>query len=138
MAIHFEFHPEGNLLGVRAWGFDESLAQVQDYGLAILQACLRHGYTHVLCDETKLEYRLTSLDTYQAAATIAEQATRLVKVAIVCDPRFIQDARFFEDVAVNRGLSVRAFRDLAAARTWVGAGNTARPAPDDLAAQGAE
>ncbi|MCX6358565.1 MAG: hypothetical protein NT029_02060 [Armatimonadetes bacterium] len=40
-------------------------------------------------------------------------------MAIVCDPRYADDAHFWETVAVNRGLTVRMFPLEEAARAWL-------------------
>lgn len=119
MAIHFTMDGDGDTLLVNASGFDESLEQVREYGMAIIAACVEGGFTHVFCDERELEYRLATIDTLDAAAFISEHAPRVGKIAIVCDPKGSADARFFEDVAVNRGLTVRAFKDPGGARHWL-------------------
>ena len=119
MAIRYTLPRDGNMLLVTASGFDETLEEVQAYGMAIIQTCLDDGYTRVLCDERTREYRLGTLDIYRAAEFVATYATQVVKVAIVCDQRFSADARFWEDVAINRGLTARFFKDITAARTWL-------------------
>lgn len=119
MAIDYTIAIKGKTLMVDAWGFDESLAEVQEYGMAVLGACVRHQVTRVLCNELRLEYRLGLVDTYRAAESIAAEAPVVGRVALVCDPKHIADARFFEDVAVNRGLTLRAFTDLEAAVVWL-------------------
>ncbi len=124
MPINFTTTIQGNTLLVTASGFDESLAQVQEYGMAIIAACLQSGVTRILCDEVDLEYRLDTLDTFQAAEFIAANAPHVARIAIVCNPKFIEDARFWEDVAVNRGLTVRMFRDMVAATKWLGEDHT--------------
>ena len=97
----------------------KDLAQAQDYGLAIINAALEGSYTHVLCNEFDLEYRLRAIDTYEAAAFISANAPKVARIAIVCNPKFGADARFFEDVAVNRGLVLRFFLDADAASQWL-------------------
>lgn len=121
MSIQYVLKSEGDLLTVKTTGFDESLEEVERYGLAILEACKAGNYLRVLCDETELEYRLSTLDTYESAVFLASQAPRLVKAAIVCNEKFVQDAHFWETVAVNRGLTVRVFKDAASAQEWLDA-----------------
>ena len=58
---------DGDLLIVESTGFDESLEEVQQYGLAILSACKQGNHTKVLCNEINLEYRLGTFDTFLAA-----------------------------------------------------------------------
>lgn len=119
MGIHYSAKVDGDVLVVTATGFDESADEVRQYGLWVIGEGKRTGVARILCDERELEYRLSTLDTYATAAFIAAEAPRLARVAIVCSPRSMDDARFFENVAVNRGLTVRAFEDIAEARAWV-------------------
>lgn len=121
MAIQFTTRIEGSLLRVEAHGFDESLEEVMAYGSALIEQCLTHQLTRVLCDERALEYRLNTLDTYALASWISEQVPHVARIALVCAPAAAADARLWENVAVNRGLTVRAFQDLAAAERWLGA-----------------
>lgn len=119
MAIHFATTVQGDTLFVKASGYDESLAEVEQYGLAVITECLKHGVTRVLCDERELEYRLNTFDTYEAAGVVAEHAPHVARVAIVCQPRMLPDALGWETFAVNRGLTVRVFDDLDEARNWL-------------------
>lgn len=107
------------MLVIHASGFDENLEEVQQYGMSIIEACGQYNVTHVLCDETDLEYRLSVIDTFQSAQFIAEQAPVIAKVALVCSEKFIADASFWETVAVNRGLTVRVFKKVEDARYWL-------------------
>ncbi len=119
MSIQYVLKPESDLLTVKTRGFDENLQEVEQYGLAILEACQEGNYSRVLCDETELEYRLGTLDTYQSAVFLASYAPRLIKAAIVCNEKFVSDAHFWETVAANRGLTVRVFKDVESARHWL-------------------
>ena len=120
MAIHYTIKSDGDFLVVEASGFDESLEEVQCYGLAVLNACKQGHYSYVLCNEINLEYRLGTFDTYQAAEFMAAQLPWLGRAAIVCNEKSIDDAKFWETVAVNRGLTVRVFKDVDSARKWLG------------------
>jgi hypothetical protein len=119
VSIQYSLSGEGDTLRVVASGFDDSREEVEAYGFAIIRTCLELGYRRVLCDESELEYRLSTLDTYRAAVVMAENAPDVARVAIVPNPRFVSDAHFWEDVAANRGLIVRIFRTLADAQRWL-------------------
>jgi hypothetical protein len=119
MAIHFTTTVEGDTLIARASGFDENLEDVQNYGMGLIQACSESGVTRVLCDERELDYRLSTIDTYQAGEFISANAPAVARAAIVCQPKCVADARFWEDVAVNRGLCVRVFTSLDEGRRWL-------------------
>lgn len=119
MAIQYQFAVDGAILLVRAWGFDESLQDVQAYGMAVIRACHEHGVTSVLCDERDLEYRLSLVDTYEIATFISKNAPALMKAALVCHPRFLKPAQFWEEVAVNRFFHARFFTDPDQALAWL-------------------
>ena len=119
MAIDYSVSVDGDLLTVKAVGYDETLQEVEEYGAAIVDACIANSCVRVLCDEFDLEYRLGTMDTYESAAYVADRAPHVARVAIVCGPDHFSDASFWETVAVNRGLTVRAFKDLRSAEEWL-------------------
>jgi hypothetical protein len=119
MAIDYTIRAEGDLLLVRAWGFDDSLEEVEAYGAAIIEAAVKHGVTKVLCLESELEYRLGTTETFRAASFVAEHAPHVGRVALVCAADSLGDARFWEDVTRNRGLQAAVFADAVEARRWL-------------------
>ncbi|EAT58988.1 hypothetical protein [Chlorobium ferrooxidans] len=119
MAIQYTAEVKDDILFVTARGFDENLEDVQNYGRGIIDLCKQSGVTLVLCDETALEYRLGTLDTYEAGKYMSENVPILARVAIVSNPEFFSDAEFFEDVVVNRGLTLRFFSDIDTSMHWL-------------------
>jgi hypothetical protein len=119
MAIHFTTAVDGDTLRIKTSGFDESLAEVQECGMAIIRACQAADVTRVLCNELDLEYRLSVVDTFLVGEFISEHAPAVAKAAIVCNPKYVTEARFWETVVVNRGLQVRVFTDTDAAACWL-------------------
>lgn len=120
MAINYVITSEGNYLIVKASGKDDNLAQVKEYGIAVITAAVASEAYYILCDETELEYSLDVFDTFESARFIAEHAPRIAKVAIVCNPKQMHDAEFWETVAVNRGLQIRVFQNMDSANSWLG------------------
>jgi hypothetical protein len=119
MAIQYDIKAEGHGIYVKATGFDESLAEAQAYGQAVINACREHQCTHVLADERQLEYRLTTLDTYELAKYYLSVIPNLVKAAVVCNPDNLPDGEFWETATRNRGLTVRVFTEMDEARRWL-------------------
>jgi hypothetical protein len=122
MAIAYSMSVADRVLHVKASGKDESVEDVQRYGMAIIDMAVAHGIERALCDETALEYTLGTFSSYEAAKFIAEAAPKICRVAIVCSPRDLQNGAFWETIAVNRGLNVRVTSDLDQAREWVAEG----------------
>ena len=121
MPIDYTLRAEGDTLLVVASGRDDSLAEVEAYGMAIIAAAVEHNCRRVLCDERGLVYALGTFDTYEAARHIAEHAPGVGRVAIVCRPQDNVAAAFWETVAVNRGLRARCFTDRDQAAVWLAA-----------------
>lgn len=119
MAITYSMSAQGSLLRVKASGTDENLQEVTAYGEAIIQSALAHNCTRILCDETELVYALGTFDTFRAAEHIAKVAPKVAKIALICHPDYLADAKFWENVAVNRGLRVRMFLSLDKAEQWM-------------------
>lgn len=119
MAIEYAIDSQGETLLVETWGRDESIEEVMEYGQAVIQAGIEKGCTKVLCDERNLEYALETIDTYEYAKFVAEMAPKVGKVAIVFNPQCSEEAKFWETVAVNRGVQVAMFRDMEQARRWL-------------------
>lgn len=119
MGIEYEITSHPDLVSVRAWGNDENLEEVQRYGLAVIQACAEHQVNRLLCDERGLEYELSVTDTYRLVEFLAQHAPCVGKAALVCAPKHLPDAFFWETACINRGLFVRAFTSLSEAELWL-------------------
>jgi GAF domain-containing protein len=119
MAIEFTSEVRGDLLLVQSSGRDESLEDVQMYGLAVYQAVVENGCTRVLVDETELEYLLDAAYLYELAEFAAQQAPNLVKIALICTPAQISDATLWGIVTLNRGLQTGVFTTTEEAEAWV-------------------
>ena len=119
MSIFYSFQIENDILLVKTTGSDESLEEVQKYGLAIVDKCLENNINKVLIDETELEYKLSTIDTYALAEFLSLQLPRLGRAALVCDERSLKDAQFFETVVSNRGLQINVFTSKEEARDWI-------------------
>jgi hypothetical protein len=119
MSIAYTFVVRNKTLHVKAAGKDDSLEEVRKYSLAILEAARTAGCTSVLSDETDLVYTLGVMDTFESAKFISEIAPMMCKAAVVCHPAQIDDAAFWETVAVNRGVLVRVFKTAREAEQWL-------------------
>ena len=120
MAITAEFKVEGDVLYVTASGRDDSINDPLQYGAAIIEQALTHQSKRVLVDERELIYVIATFDLYETAKVMAENAPQVVKAALVINPAQFKDAKFWETVAVNRGLNVHLFTDIDDAKKWLG------------------
>ena len=105
-----------------------SLEEAQQTFLAILQRVVQEGAHRVLFEGVDVTGEPTTIQRFYyakfAAAAVCvspnEQASAAARFAYVLRPPVLDPRRFGENVAVNRGMNVRAFEDLAAARRWLG------------------
>jgi hypothetical protein len=84
MSITYEIEVNGDMLRVKASGADDHLDEVKQYGIALIAAAIQNQCVRVLCDESDLQYRLGTIDTFELGQYIAENAPRIAKIAIVC------------------------------------------------------
>lgn len=119
MAIHYQTEVRGNLMKVITSGEDESLEEVMDYAHTIINEAVKANITKVLCDERNLIWKLSAFDTFQLAENTSKLAPRVAKIAIVCNPKYVEEGRFYETVATNRGLIIRVLSDIEEAKKWL-------------------
>lgn len=92
--------------------------------------CNERQIKRVLIDIRRMSGGLDTLETYEVAGheiPRQESVRRALRAAILDRPENIERIRFFETVAVNRGLNVKVFADEDLAVEWLltDAGNTA-------------
>ena len=84
--------------------------------------CDERNISRVLIDLRSMSGGLDTLETYDVAGRELprqEAVRRVLKSAILDRPENIERIRFFETVAVNRGLNVRVFADEETAVEWL-------------------
>lgn len=119
MGIQYDWRVDGETLFVTASGRDDGLADVMAYAQAVIGLGVEHGVKRVLCDERNLQYALGTMGIFQAAEHVAATAPKIARVALICAPESFEDGRFWETVAVNRGLQVRVTPDYDKALSWL-------------------
>jgi hypothetical protein len=119
MAINYEMSVEDELIIVVSSGVCDDLDQLKEYVLALHEAVTTLEQTRILVDETQLEYRLGTIDSYYSGEFMSEMEPKPYKLAIVCRQEGWDDTKFWETVAVNRGVPVRVFVDKERAEEWV-------------------
>lgn len=119
MAISFKIESRDQFLTVVTRGKDENLKQVEAYSAAVIEAAIKNKSKKILCDERELEYSISVADTYKLAEAASKYAVNVLKIAIVCDAKNLVDGKFYETVALNRGLLVRVTDDIDEAINWL-------------------
>lgn len=118
---------ESDHLYVRATG-TFSLDEAQLTFLEMLESVARHKVTKVLFDGRMLVGEPKVFERFYygefAARSVVSFANRgllkrVTRFAYVLEEPILDAERFGETVAVNRGMRVRAFDNLAAARAWL-------------------
>lgn len=119
MAISVKFEFKENFLKVISSGKDENLEEVKEYGIKVLKKAILTDSKKVLIDERELEHNLSTFDTFESAKFITENTPKFAKVALVCNHKNLPDAKFWETVSFNRGLTVKVFTDIQEAEVWL-------------------
>ena len=89
----------------------------------VREACTQRGYTAVLLEMNLAGPSLDSTSIFRIISQRSADAVGLGKIAYVdATSRDPERMKFAETVAVNRGVNVRLFHDLAKAKAWMAAG----------------
>jgi len=119
MSINYVISDEGKYLKVVSAGACEDLNQLKEYVLAIHNATISSGQERVLVDETQLEYKLSTLNSFDSGRFVSSIGPKPKKLAVLCKLEGWNGTRFWETVAVNRGVPVKIFRDQDSAEKWI-------------------
>lgn len=121
MGYEIVVREENGYLHVRVTG-DNSLDNVRGYFRSALQACARLGHANLLIEENLQGRRLSVADIFHVTVELVEQSRLILRRLAYVDvnpDRSMENTRFAETVAVNRGISMRVFETLDEARAWL-------------------
>lgn len=119
MAIEYNIQVQGLVLIVIAKGTDETFEQAATYSAAVIEAAISSRCKKILCDERQLDYHLSTFETFNLAEYAAQYAKHVVKIAIVCNSKHLNDGKFYETVSRNRGMIIRVTSDFEEAKLWL-------------------
>jgi hypothetical protein len=87
----------------------------------LLRECIAKGYRRVLIEERLVGPRLSTTDVFNLASTMSGRASGLFDAVAYVDvnAKSESNAKFGENVAVNRGVRVKAFRTVEEAVQWL-------------------
>ena len=119
MAISLGLMDGDGFLRIVSTGLYENFCQLREYVLDVHKAMVSSGQIRVLVDETGVVHRIGTMDNYRSGCFVSQLAPRPHKIAVLVRPEDWPNAKFWETVAVNRGVSVRVFREQNSAETWV-------------------
>ena len=94
---------------------------VEAYLRDALRACVEMGCRHLLIEERLDGPRLGTADAYQAVLSAAKSAAEHLSSAAYVDVNMHDESnmRLAERVAVTRGVPVKMFPSVAAAKVWI-------------------
>ncbi len=101
---------------------DNSYDTVRSYLSEVRSKCLQYDFPNVLIAENLAGPSLDIFSIYELVSRNSEQALPVIgKLAIVdINPAHkLEDMEFAENVAVNRGLTVKAFATIQSAEEWL-------------------
>jgi len=119
MAINSEFDYRENILFVKSSGFDEGLDDVISYNNLVHNAAIKNNCNKIICDERKLEYRLSITDTFKLGVYVSNNINSDFNIAIITEVKDKEIVEFWENVTVNRGCSIKVFYDENTAYEWI-------------------
>ncbi|MFZ3323080.1 MAG: hypothetical protein WA190_11960 [Usitatibacter sp.] len=119
MSYHFKIEENPKYLHASASG-NNTAENVLRFLRESYETCMTKQVTAVLLE---MKFEGPALDTgsiYSVIAQRSESGKQLRKIAYVAPPeREVSKSKFAETVAINRGVNVRLFADVDAARKWL-------------------
>lgn len=133
MSIHYEYELQEAYLYAKISG-NYSLAEAKHVSMNLLETCRVHQRFKILMDVFSLQGDPTVYERFSYADHMASmyrayihQGFNLRQWAIVGTPPLIAPNRFGENVAVNRGMTVKVFYSIEEAQKWLGGEKLAVP-----------
>ena len=118
MAYEITFDRQPQFLRATITG-ENSADSVSRYMQDIVQECERQDCFRVLIDERLEGPRLGADDVFVVASEGAMSAMGVFQAIAYVDEQMGDMSQFAETVAINRGMPVKAFLDVAAAEQWL-------------------
>ena len=105
---------------------------IRAYLHGILEACRESGTRYLLVEERLTGPRLKTMDVYELVVAAAEEARGHLAAVAYVDVNATEAAmmKFAESVAVARGVPVRVFSTVPAAKEWIAAKAALAPLGD--------
>jgi hypothetical protein len=120
MSIYYTTKNKKKYLLVKSNGGSDDLAVNSDYARDITDICKQQGYSAMLIDERDREYMLNEvLDLYKLANFFQTLNVSNIRMAIVCQPQYLEQIRYFEKTTHDHGMNIKFFLDPDSAKRWL-------------------
>ena len=120
MSIEYSTENKEQYLLIRSHGKSANLDVVSNYSREIAECCKKQGYSNMLVDERDREYLLEEvLDLYKIANFFRTLDISDLRIAIICQEKYLEQVRFLEITAQNRGMNIKFFLDTDSAERWL-------------------
>lgn len=120
MSIEYSTRNKKNYFLVKCSGESSELDVISNYAREVSALCKEQGYKRMLVDEREREYKLSEvLDLYKLANFFVTLDIFDIRIAIVCQPQYLDHVRFFETTVNNRGMKIKYFVDPDSAKRWL-------------------
>ncbi len=113
MSFEVSYTVEGSILIVRSSGHIGNQQEYKRYFSSMHEKIRETGCNRLLIDSREIQTDFDTIEVYRAASAdaLAHRANPLERFAILTVPAEAENARFYENVAYNRGLKVKLFYD---------------------------
>ena len=120
MNIDYTTRNKKEYLLVKSYGCSDDLAVISEYARQITDICKQQGCSAMLVDERDREYMLNEvLDLYKLANFFRTLDVTDIRIAIVCQPQYLDQIRYFEKTTHDRGMNIKFFLDPDSAKRWL-------------------
>ena len=121
MEYSIHYNPELNCVFCAVKGNITSWSDVENFAAEVSEILSIHSCGRLLNDLSQVPLKMWDIGRYHLPDLIESvDIPRACKRALVIPSADIEDYRFFESTAVNRGFSIKVFLDMESAWNWLG------------------
>jgi hypothetical protein len=119
MPIDITMNDKNTHLEIQSTGRLSNLEEVKDYSDTISALAKKMNHTHILCDERRVKYKLSLIETVKLAEHISKSANHSIRLALVQEKNKPEASDFFQIVSRNRGIHIKVTSDKKEAEQWL-------------------
>ncbi len=119
MPLEYSSEVIGDIYKVNVQGHCENLEEFALYTENVLRMVEEAGRNKIIIDITKVETRFGILDNYESGMIVADTAPPKLFIAVIDLEENLQDAKFWENVTVNRGVKTKVYSSVDEAKAWL-------------------
>ncbi len=117
--IDFSLTQTDDIIYIKAKGSVVDVKDFEDYAMRMHEVVMTTGLRKIIVDESEADYQLSMIESYETGVLVSERSPTNLKVAVITTDEGLEQAKFWENVTVNRGIRAAVFLTKEEAEQWL-------------------